>query len=118
MRDPGQTQAKVRALVREIEAEVDQRSKNGSRPPLGATAIRQQRPHDRPVRSKRSPAPRFHAKSGEVRRTLERAYLRFYCAYREAAKKLREGVRDVQFPPGCFPPPARFVTPHPQPGFG
>ena len=34
-----------------------------------------------------------------VRRALERAYLRFYWAYREAAKGLREGIAtaDIEF---------------------
>jgi hypothetical protein len=53
-----------------------------------------------------------------VRGALERAYQRFYWTYRYAAKQLREGLEDVVFPPGSFPPPAKFVTPHPQTGFG
>jgi hypothetical protein len=73
-----QIRAKIRALVRDIEVEVDERVQETQRPPMGARAIRQQHPHDRPAHSKRSPAPRFHAKSGEVRGALERAYQRFY----------------------------------------
>ena len=111
-------QAKIRALVKSIEAEVDERVRKGGSAPMGAKAVLAQRPHDQPLESKRSPAPRFHAKSGEVRRNLERAYQRFYWSYREAATKLREGLVDVVFPPGSFPPPASFVTPHPASGFG
>ena len=70
------------------------------------------------VVSKRSPPPRFHTKSGHVSKSLERAYQRFYWAYREAADKLSEGIRDVIFPPGSFPPPTRFVRPHPATEFG
>ncbi len=110
-------QSNVRALVKGIEAETDERRKASGRPPMGVKAILNQQPHDRPARSRRSPAPRFHARSGLVRKTLERAYLRFYWSYREAPRKLQEGLV-AEFPPGCFPPPASFVDPHPRTGFG
>jgi len=111
-------QAEIRAMVREIEAEAEQRVKETGRPPLGVNAIYQQQPHARPANSKRSPAPRFHAKAGHVRRALERGYQRFHTAYREAAGKLREGATGVEFPWGSFPPPAGFVRLPGQAGYG
>jgi len=113
-----QLQTRVRAMVHEIETETEEREKRTGRPSLGVQAIYQQHPHDHPARSKRSPAPRFHAATREQRRIMERAYQRFYWAYREAAEKLRAGLQEVSFPPGSFPPPLRFVSPHPAPGFG
>jgi REP element-mobilizing transposase RayT len=92
-------QARVRGLVREIEAEAVERERTTGRPPLGVQAIYRQHPHDRAAHPKRSPAPRFHASSREERRSMERAYRRFYWAYRDAAEKLRAGVLGVSFPP-------------------
>jgi hypothetical protein len=44
----------------------------------------------------------------------------FLVAYREAAKLLRQGVKDAPFPEGCFPPGLPFVghtgEPKPPPG--
>jgi len=111
-------QARVRAIVRGIEGEVERRVKETGRSPLGVNAIYQQQPHARPANSKRSPAPRFHAKAGHVRRALERGYQRFYAAYREAAEKLRKGATGVEFPHGSFPPPAQFVRPLVRSGYG
>src|SRR3954464_11201076 len=51
-----------------------------------------QNPLRRPKKTKKSPAPAFHA------------YALFVAAYRDAAEKLRAGVRNVVFPDGCFPP--------------
>jgi hypothetical protein len=111
-------QTRIRAIVRELEAEAEERQRVTGRPPLGVQAICQQHPHDKPARSKRSPAPRFHAATGARRRSMERAYLRFFWAYREAADKLRAGAQSVTFPPGSFPTPKAFVSPHPHPGSG
>ena len=41
-----------------------------------------------------------------------------YWTYREAAEKLAFGDLGASFPPGSFPPPSRFVLPHPATGFG
>jgi hypothetical protein len=44
-----------------------------------------------------------------VRRELWNAYSLFVAAYRDAAEKLKTGIRDVVFPQGCFPPSLPFV---------
>ncbi len=60
---------------------------------MGAKAILEQNPLARPKRSARSPAPRFHAHRGYVRRRLEYAYLRFFYGYRAAAQRFRDGKK-------------------------
>jgi putative transposase len=101
--------ARALGLIHEIEEEAAvRRSRTGSQP-LGAAAILGQHPHDRPIHSKRSPAPLFHALSATVRRELWEAYRWFVAAFREAAEKLRAGDRNALFPLGSFPPALPFV---------
>jgi hypothetical protein len=92
------------ALVADIEAEAAaRRKKTGVKPP-GPAAILTQDPHRQPAKSKKSPAPAFHAASRAVRKELRDAYAWFVAAYREAAEKLRAGNRNAGFPAGSFPP--------------
>src|SRR3954467_369458 len=98
------------ALVAEIESEfAAQRTKTG-RQPLGVSAVLSQHPHDRPQRSKKSPAPFVHAASRQVRRELYDAYRWFVATYRTAAEKLRAGDLTACFPAGSFPPALPFVA--------
>jgi hypothetical protein len=62
------------------------------------------------MHSSRSPAPRFHAATAGVRKSLEFAFYEFRVWYREAAEELKEGNKDVVFPPGCFPPRLPFCA--------
>lgn len=78
-------------------------------PAVGIETIRRQNPHERPAKSKKSPAPLFHAGSKAVRRAMHDAYRIFVEAYRHAATRLRAGDRSVKFPEGCFPPRLPFV---------
>jgi hypothetical protein len=95
--------------VTAIEAEAAaRRKKTGVKPP-GPAAILTQDTHRKPERSKRSPAPAFHAASQAVRRELRDLYALFIAAYREAAEKLRAGNRDAHFPAGSFPPALPFM---------
>ncbi len=104
-----QRQRRATALVDDIEAEaIARRKKNGIKP-LGPAAILAQDPHRQPARSKKSPAPAFHAASQAVRRGLREAYALFVAAYREASEKLRMGDRNACFPVGSFPPALPFV---------
>ena len=103
---------RVRALIREIEEETRGRIRETGREPLGRQAILEQDPHAQPANFVRSPAPRFHAVRGYVRRRLERAYLRFFFTYREASQRFRQGM-PAEFPPGSFLPSPGFV---PAPG--
>ena len=84
------------------------RKRTGAKP-RGVAAVLAQNPFRRPKKTKKSPAPAFHAASKAVRRELRDAYALFVAAYRTAAEKLRAGIRDVVFPRGSFPPPMPFV---------
>ncbi len=106
-----QSDSKLRALLREIALETREALRENGDKPMGAKAILRQSPRGRPRRSESSPAPRFHAHLGCVRRRLEYAYVRFYYSYREAARRARDGL-EAQFPAGAFLPSSLFL-PHP-----
>jgi putative transposase len=105
-----QRRARVAALVEDIESEVAARRKRTGAKPLGVAAVLAQSPLQKPKKTKKSPAPAFHAASKAVRRELWNAYSWFVAVYRDAAAKLRAGVRDVVFPRGSFPPALPFVS--------
>jgi len=95
---PSQCQTRIRAMVREIEAQMD------GVEVLGTKAISEQDPHDRPASTpQHTPAPRFHAIAPRVRRALEISYHLVHIAYRRASEDWRAGKRS-EFPPGCYAP--------------
>jgi REP element-mobilizing transposase RayT len=104
-----QRHVRVAALVEDIESEAAARRKRTGVKPLGVAAVLAQDPLQRPKKTKKSPAPAFHAASKAVRRELWNAYALFVAVYRSAAEKLRAGIREVIFPRGCFPPALPFV---------
>jgi hypothetical protein len=106
---PEAQRERVAEVVAEVEAEAATQRNAMGRSPLGADAILSQDPIKRPDHVKTTPAPLFHAASRRVRRELRDAYYAFVAAYREAAEKLRAGIRDVIFPAGSFPPALPFV---------
>jgi REP element-mobilizing transposase RayT len=100
----------VAGLIAEIEAEASaHRQRTGSQV-LGVPAVCGQHPFDRPKKSKKSPAPLFHAASQTVRRELYEMYGWFVAAFRTAAEKLRGGDWTAKFPTGSFPPALPFVA--------
>ena len=105
-----QRRLRVAALVEGIELEVAKRRKRTGAKPLGVAAVLAQDPLQKPKKTKKSPAPAFHAASKAMRRELWNAYALFVAAYRDAADKLRAGIRDVRFPRGSFPPALPFVS--------
>jgi REP element-mobilizing transposase RayT len=93
-------QARVRAMVREIEGDME------GVEVLGKQRVCQRDPYDKPAshpRRRRNPAPRFHAIDSQVRRGLEWVYRLVRMAYRQAYQDLCAG-RVPDFPPGCFVP--------------
>jgi hypothetical protein len=102
---PEAYRARIAKLIDQIEADAAAQRKATGRKSLGAEAILRQDPRTEPNRTKKSPAPRFHA----VRKELCQIYTLFVQAYREAAELLRMGNRNAVFPKGCFPPPLPFV---------
>lgn len=107
--DLEERRGRVALLIAEIVAEA--RRQRGRREPLGVDLILRQRPHERSVHCKRSPAPRFHAATREARRQLYLAYYRFAGAYRIAAleRRLANDLGRSPYPRGCFPPAPPFV---------
>ena len=103
-----QAATKLRKLLASIAEDTQQAFNAANDTPMGAQAILEQQPHARPERSKRSPAPRFHACRGYMRRRLEYAYLDFFYGYRTAVKRLRAGKKPL-WPPGVFLPSSQFV---------
>jgi len=99
----------VAGLVREIDADSAAEQRLTGRKLLGAEAVLSQHPHTRPEKSKKSPAPRFHAGTKAAREALKAAYGLFLAAFREAAERLKAGDRLARFPTGCFPPGLPFV---------
>ena len=99
----------VAGLVREIDADAAAERKRTGLMPLGAATILRQHPHTCPNKTKKSPAPRFHAASKAAREAFRKAYGLFLAAFREAAERLKAGDRTARFPNGCFPPGLPFV---------
>ena len=102
-----QMRLRVRHWLNEVELEAQ--SALGGQEPLGREAILSQNPHSHPKHLKKSPAPRVHAFSQEIRCALYDAYSEFLGAFRDASEKLRSGDLSVQFPSGSFPPGLPFV---------
>ncbi|MCB9529797.1 MAG: hypothetical protein H6701_15670 [Myxococcales bacterium] len=77
---------------------------SGSGPPLGEAAVRTADPHERPAKSKRSPAPAVHTRSRALRQAWWAGYVAFVETWRAALQALRAGCAAVGFPPeGCRP---------------
>ena len=115
-RDPKAQREAVQELLKEVECEAREARKASGRAPLGARRILKQDPHAPAGRTQRSPAPRFHAQSWRVRKSLEFAYYEFRLRFLQAAEDLRCGRPGVEFPAGCFPPPSPFARGHPAAG--
>ncbi|MCP4656865.1 MAG: hypothetical protein GY856_15755, partial [bacterium] len=100
---------KVAALIREIEEE-EARDRDGS-PVLGVEKILSQDRFKAPSKAasktpKKSPRPRFHAKSPEARAALWGEFNEFVADYGVAAEALLSGRPDAVswFPEGSYLP--------------
>jgi hypothetical protein len=101
--------SRVAELVEQAESEAALERKVTGKRAQGRKAILRRNPHYSPPIEKRSRLPLFHAAGKETRRRMKEAFQAFLAAYTEASARLREGHRDVVFPPGSFPPPMPFV---------
>jgi len=110
--DPETYRARIQAEIEAIETWGRQRQEETGNAPLGREQVCCQDPHHEPNRIKKAPAPLVHAVAPEVRRALRRAYFTFRDAFQRAARLLRAGVTDVEFPEGAFPPalPVRIAA--------
>jgi REP element-mobilizing transposase RayT len=109
--EPEQVCERVAEMVEEIEREASEGHRRNGTEPKGREAVLREHPHYRPNRLKKSPAPSFHAFRVAAGKQLREAYNWFESLYREAAERLRDGDRDVEFPEGSFPPRLPFVRP-------
>jgi REP element-mobilizing transposase RayT len=102
----GLTERQRREIYRRLLDEIVARARSDrqGQTPLGELAVRRASPHDRPISSKRSPAPRAHAASRAARLAMSWAYREFVAAFRAAADCWRRGDRGSVFPSGAFPP--------------
>jgi hypothetical protein len=100
----------VADLVEAIESEAAAALAASGRMPLGVAGILRQSPETCPARSKKSPAPLYHAATRAVRKAFWEAYATFVAAFREASERLRAGDRMARFPIGSFPPGLPFVA--------
>jgi hypothetical protein len=91
-------QRRAAAMVADIEAAA-RRKKTGVKP-IGPAAILTQDPHRQPARTKKSPAPAFHAASQAVRRRLCKAYVLFVAAYPKPPRNFGRGTSIRAFQPG------------------
>lgn len=101
--------ARITTLIQKIEEDAAAQRQTTGRPPVGADVILRQEPRTEPNRTKKSPAPRFHAIRKWIRQELYQTYTLFAQAYRAAAEMLRLGNRNAPFSRGCFPLPLPFV---------
>jgi hypothetical protein len=101
--------SRVADLVEQAENEAALERRDTGKRVQGRKAILRRNPHYSPPTEKRSRLPLFHAVGKETRRRMKEAFQAFLAAYAEASTRLREGYRDVAFPPGSFPPPMPFV---------
>jgi hypothetical protein len=99
----------VAALIEEIEIAARLARLERGIPVVGLGAVLRQNPLTRPNKTKKSPAPRFHAATKAVRDGLREAYGLFLAVFRDAAEQLKAGDRSAKFPLGSFPPGLPFV---------
>ena len=100
---PEEYRARVAALVEEIKLEAKLARLERGLPVLGLGAILRQNPLTRPNKTKKSPAPRFHAATKAIRDGPGKAYGLFLAAFRDAAEQLKAGDRSARFPLGIVP---------------
>lgn len=106
---PEEYRHRIADLVRQIEVDVEREQRLGGWEPQGSEGVKAQNPLEAPTRSKKSPAPDFHAATKTMLRALRDAYREFVAQYREASAKYRAGERLVLFPAGSFLPPMLYV---------
>lgn len=106
--EPEILRERVHKLVAEIEAETEARHLAEGTEPTGVGQVLAHDPHQRPVRSKWSPAPMFHCDSKIAYDILKGAYAAFNDAFRKATRLWQRGDLRAEFPEGAFAPPLPF----------
>ena len=109
-------QAKVRAMIEEIEREL-----GGDEAPDEATTARQQAailsrdPHHRPDRVAHSPAPLCHTSCEQRLKTYRDTYAKLVATYRKHAERAHRRIARLALLPGAFAPALGYVPVPPSP---
>ena len=107
--DGEERRRRVLTMVEDIVERTRESNRAKSRRPLGVAKILAQHPHDHPDSFEKSPAPRCHTTEPDRWVHFVQQARAFKEEYRAAAERWLDGVRDVVFPPDCFPPPLTFM---------
>lgn len=105
---PSAHRRRIHDLLRGIEEEASRREIRTGCPAAGRDFVLRQDPRQEPNRVKKGPSPLVHAASRTVRHEFRRRYRRFVSGYRQAAVRLLQGILDLEFPEGSFPPAIPF----------
>ncbi len=100
---------RVADLVEDIDAEAAADRKERDVTVRGAKAVMAERPHKRPKKLKKSPAPQFHVATRKKLKELREGFAEFLREFLEASEKFRNGDLLAPFPEGCFPPAQPFI---------
>jgi hypothetical protein len=103
--DGQEMRCRLEDMLEEISRVTVQRHRSRGTRPLGRRRILRQGTHAWPRRVRRTPAPRFHAASFEIRKMLEAMYRAFLDLRADALEALRAGRFPVRFPAHGIPPP-------------
>jgi hypothetical protein len=101
----------ISEVVRLIEEETEAMHRHEGTSPAGAETVLGRSPRERTKPPKKRPLPWVHAHRRSEREKWIEARRLFEVAYRSAADRLRNGEREVEFPPNSFPPCLPFVPP-------
>ena len=71
----------------------------------GAQAVREEDPHKKPLRTKKSPRPLCHVSTKEGFRLFREGLRAWVAAFDQASARFRQGHWHVEFPPWAFRPP-------------
>jgi len=100
---------KVAELIAWIEEKGAAERRRKGKKSLGVKKILRKNPYEKVENPKKSPKPRFHAKTEAKYKEMREAFQEVLGLFLEASAKLRSGCRDVTFPEGTFPPAQPFV---------
>ncbi|MBW1807195.1 MAG: transposase [Deltaproteobacteria bacterium] len=113
--DSEENKERIMQIIEDIEHETHERLRKERGSVLGVKGVLIQSAHRRPRKAKKSPAPLCHCSSRQKWFEYRDEYRWFVWLYQVAAKKLRRGILDVEFPKNCFPPALAFNDPSPAP---
>ncbi len=107
--DPAAVRLRVADLVAQIERLARQAHERAGTRPVGVRKVLARPPHFCPPKVKWSPGPRVFAANTTARWRLWRALQSVVAAYWQASRDYANGMKNVVFPEGTFPPGGPYV---------